>query len=191
MTIKKLESYFLIFMAVVLIANFITMLPFGAILVTVGLMTLAMIYFLSGMVATETGKDPGDNNPGKKAFGFDNFVNMVFAIFMIGALFTIQYWPNASFFINLSLVGLAIVVAVIAFKYSNGKSYNASLAKRAVAYLCFAIALAVLPRFTLLDIKYRSQPAYRDALKNSIEHPRDSAAREKLNLETKRLNEDK
>jgi hypothetical protein len=93
-------------MAVVLIANFITMLPFGAILVTVGLMTLAMIYFLSGMVATETGKDPGDNNPGKKAFGFDNFVNMVFAIFMIGALFTIQYWPNASFFINLSLVDL-------------------------------------------------------------------------------------
>lgn len=191
MTIKKIESYLLIFMAIVLIANFTIMLPFGAMLVTTGLMTLAMIYFISGMAAYDAGKTTADNPSAKPAFGFDNFVNMVFAVFMIGTLFTIQYWPNASFFMNVALTTLALSLAVIIFKHSNGKPYNAALAKRVVVYLCLGIILAVMPRFTLLDIKYRSQPAYRDALKNSIEHPRDSAAREKLNLETKKLNEDK
>jgi len=187
MTIKKLESYLLIFMVIVLIANFTIMLPFGAMLVTVGLMTLAMIYFLSGMVAYETGKDPGDNNSGKKAFGFDNFVNMVFAVFMIGILFTIQYWPNASFFMNVALIALALSLAVIIFKHANGKPYNAALAKRVAVYLCLGVILAVMPRFTLLDIKYRSQPAYRDALKNSIEHPGDTSLSNKVNRERAKL----
>jgi len=188
MTIKKLESYSLIFVTIALIINFITVLPFGNTLVAFGLTTPATIYLICSMVAYDANGNPMNNPPDKKTFRFENFVNITFSVFMIGTLFTIQYWPNASFFMDVAMAGLVISLAVIIFKRSNGKPYSAALAKRMAVYLCLAVVLAVLPRFTLLDIKYRSQPAYLNALKNSIQHPGDTALQHKVNQEREKIN---
>lgn len=56
-----------------------------------------------------------------------------------------------------------------------------------VGWLVVGVILYVMPPYTLLNMKYKDYPAYREALIKSIEHPEDEAIRQKYVDEAEKM----
>jgi hypothetical protein len=89
-----------------------------------------------------------------------------------GIMFKFQSWPGADFILGAGLVGLFIVTTIGIIKYSKNKSdYYYGILKRTVIIGGIGLILMFMPKTTWIEIKYRNQPEYVEALKNAIAVP--------------------
>jgi hypothetical protein len=186
---KKAELILVIFIVIALLVNFAFVVPMGSLLVVLTLGCLTTFYFISGL-SLFSARPSKDENITTSDIGFkiENIAGLVFSVLTIGFLFKIQSWPQGSFYLNIGLAGLGLLLVLIGLKYARTKIYDAYLLKQITILGLLAIALIALPQTALIDIKYRSQPAYRDALKKSVENPGDTALRNKVLQEQEKMN---
>lgn len=186
---KKIELVLVAFALIALLGDFAFMVPFGSMLVVLSLGCLATFYFTGGLSIFSARPNKGDEaTTSDIGFKIENVAGLVFSVVMIGFLFNIQTWPMASQYLNFGLAGIGLLLVLIGLKYLRTKTYDAYLLKQALLYGCLLVILTVLPPFTLINIKYRSHPAYREALKKSRENPTDTALRTKVMQEAEKLN---
>ncbi|GAO27842.1 hypothetical protein [Geofilum rubicundum] len=89
-----------------------------------------------------------------------------------GIMFQFQSWPGADFILGAGLVGLSIVTTIGIIKYSKNKSdYYTRILKRTVILGGLGLILMFMPKTTWIEIKYRNQPEYVEALKNAMADP--------------------
>lgn len=90
----------------------------------------------------------------------------------VGILFKFQSWQGATFNLGAGLVGLLIVTIIGAIKYLKSKSeFYTMIFKRVAVFGGLGLILILIPKTTLVEIKYRNQPAYVDALKKAMSDP--------------------
>ena len=79
---------------------------------------------------------------------------------------------GADFILGAGLVGLSIVATIGIIKYSKNKSdYYTRILKRTVILGGLGLILMFMPKTTWIEIKYRNQPEYVEALKNAMADP--------------------
>ncbi|OCX51889.1 hypothetical protein BEL04_17960 [Mucilaginibacter sp. PPCGB 2223] len=191
MSIKKLE----LICAAVTLAGFllaITVAPMFTILYTAGLNILALLYFIGGTNIFGTIKKPDETAPVQPGgvltkSRFTPVLHFIFAIPCIALVFYLQNWPNALFYLQVALIALAVAAGAVAFNYSKTSYYNPSIVKRVAIYAGICLIMLSLPKYALIDIKYRNAPAYRDALKNTMAHPGDTALRHQFEQEREKM----
>jgi hypothetical protein len=186
---KKIELILAAFIVMALLADFLFVVAMGSLLIVLTLGCLTTFYFITGFNSFSP-RPSKDENITKNDIGFkiENVAGLVFSVLTIGFLFKIQSWPQGSFYLNIGLAGLGLLLVLSGFKYVRTKTYDAYLLKQITILGLLAIVLMATPHFTLIDIKYRSQPAYRDALKKSVENPGDTALRNKVLQEQEKMN---
>jgi hypothetical protein len=185
MTLKKIELILIALVALGLFLNYVVLLPQTAMLLVTSLGTLSIIYFLNGFAVV----NEGDGSPQKgMVLKLENIANFAFSVFVIGFLFSIQSWPNSSYFLKIGGASILLVLLMLGVNYSKTQTYNAYILKRALIYGLLEVVLLSLPPYTLIDIKYRNHPAYAEALKKTMENPGDSALRAKFEAERAKLN---
>lgn len=115
-------------------------------------------------------------------------VGACLAVLTIYILFEIMYWPNAFRIVGFPFSIVLIIYTVI--KYLKGKedTYKKTLI-RLVLWTVIASIFYLMPKYTIIQFKYRDNPTYRDALINSMENPQDTVAHRKWVEESKKLNE--
>lgn len=189
MTRKKIELILVAFAVIALLADFVLLVPFGGLLVVIALGCLSLFYFTSGLNVFSSRPSKGEEATSSDiGFKVENVAGLVFSVVMIGLLFNIQNWPMEAQYLNFGLAGIGLLLVLIGLKYLRTKTYDAYLLKQGLIYGCLLVILMVLPPFTLINIKYRSYPAYREALKRSIQNPTDTGLRAKVMHEAKKLN---
>ncbi len=113
------------------------------------------------------------------------------SMIILGVLFNYQIWSggNELAFLGIVILSLILVISVIKYFTSKAAFYIVTI-KRAVIYLCFAVLTLTLPKFTLLEFKYRNHPDYIEAFKNVINDGTDNKElREKLKEERRKIDE--
>jgi len=110
-------------------------------------------------------------------------LHFVFALPCIAMIFKLQSWPSADTFLYAAIGALVITALAVGNNYIKTSYFNPAIVKRIIIYATCCLILLLLPKYALIDVKYRNHPAYRDALKNSIEHPGDTSLSNKANRE--------
>ncbi len=185
MTIKKIE----LAVAAITLAAFalaMTILPALSIFYVMGLGTLAMLYAIGGTNIFGTLNKPAKDAVAElkeagPAGRIVPFFHLLFAMPCVALLFKLQTWPSANSFLYLAIAVLVAGALWVLNNYVKTGYFNPSLVKRIAVYAGCCFILLSLPAYGILDIKYRNHPAYRDALKYVIQHPGDTAARQKMN----------
>lgn len=112
------------------------------------------------------------------------------SVLIIGLLFTIMNWPGGRMQLATGIVLSTILLLVSLVKFFTKKvPFYKLVIIRSALWVVFGTVLFLLPPYTLINIKYSDNPAYRDALINSMENPNDSLIHQKWVEESKKLNE--
>ncbi len=108
-----------------------------------------------------------------------------------GLLFKFQSWPGAIMNLAIGLLGLAIALIIGTIKYSKTKSnYYTRIFKRIAVYGGLGLILLILPKRTWLELKYRNQPDYVDAVKKAMADPDNQELWDKVNEEHEKMNKE-
>ncbi len=156
--------------------------------------TLAMAYFYVSVVMF-------NKIPLRQAFKKDAYkgisifriigsvgTGMALSVLVVGMVFKIMYWPNGDYMLLLGIVFCLISIVVSIIKYTSKRDiFYKRLLFRLSGWVVVGIILYVLPPYTLLNMKYKDHPAYREALINSIEHPEDEAIHQKYVEEAEKM----
>lgn len=148
----RLEKFEVILFLAIIISFMIrvsTDLPVGIILI-VSLMTLSTLYFFTVFASIND----------EYAGGMENFLHKLASvscsIVLVGALFTIQMWPNSKLFLQIGCFTLIIVLPIIL--YTNSKKtelqfFNVRYILRLVLILGFGIFLIFASNDILIKYK--------------------------------------
>lgn len=152
--------------------------PGGSTLTVLSALTLSFldlplgIFLFNNVKLSRIGKKESYN--GLNAFKQISFVlvGMGLQILVLGILFKIMNWSGADI-MNLSgIFALIFVLVLSVIAFINGpRQFFLKIVKRVIVYGGLAILLAFMPKYLLLDIKYREYTEYRDALKASLNDP--------------------
>lgn len=152
--------------------------PGGSILTVLSALTLSFLYLPLGIFLfnnvklSRIGKKESYN--GLNAFKQVSFVlvGMGLQILVLGILFKIMNWSGADImnWSGIIIIIFTLIISVIAF-INGPRQFFLKIVKRVIVYGGLAILLAFMPKYLLLDIKYREYPEYRDALKASLNDP--------------------
>jgi NADH:ubiquinone oxidoreductase subunit 6 (subunit J) len=114
---------------------------------------------------------------------------VVLSLTTIGILFKFQSWPMATFFLTIGLIGILVSFIVGVIKHSKTKSeYYTRILKRITIIGGLGLILLILPKETWLEIKYRNQPDYVDAVKKAMADPDNEELWEKVDEEQEKMN---
>ena len=116
---------------------------------------------------------------------------LAISMVIIGLLFNYQFWPGGDeqAFFGVIILSLVLVVSLIKYVTSKSTFYIGTI-KRAAIYLCFGVLTLILPKFALLEFKYRNHPDYIEAFKNVVKDDTDNKVlREKLKEERQKIDE--
>jgi archaellum biogenesis protein FlaJ (TadC family) len=119
-------------------------------------------------------------------------VGIALSVLVIGVLFVIMYWPGGSSMLLLGIVASVILMGVALYKYFTKRDFfYPALIRRLTVWIAAGILLYTLPANVLIGIKYRNNPAYRDAVINAMENPDDEEIHQKYIEEAKKLDAEK
>jgi hypothetical protein len=106
----------------------------------------------------------------------------------IGMLFKFQSWPGASFNLFVGLSALLIVTVIAVIKYLKTRSaFYTGVFKRVAVFGMLGLILLFIPNANLLEIKYRNQPAYLNALKSAMADPQNKSLWDKVEEERQKM----
>lgn len=166
----------------------------GSIGIVLGGSTLAMVYFYVSLIIFN--KIPLRQVFKKEAYkGISIFriigsvgTGMALSTLVVGMVFKIMYWPNGDYMLLLGIVFCLISIVVSMIKYTSKRDvFYKRLLFRLLGWVVVGVILYVLPPYTLLNMKYKDYPAYKEALIKSIEHPEDEAIRQKYVDEAEKM----
>jgi hypothetical protein len=107
----------------------------------------------------------------------------------IGLMFKFQSLPGAHFLLGAGLFGLLIVTFVGLIKYAKNKSsYYAGIFKRITIVGGLGLILMMTPKSIWIEIKYRNQPEYVDALKKAMADPDNRVLWDEIEQVRKKMN---
>ena len=171
------------------------LIPGGGVLTVLTLSTLSMIYFYLGFALFNDIKL-------RRIFKKDSYkeisslrilgaVGAGFALSMttIGFMFKFQSWQGADFNLGAGLVGLLIVTIIGAIKYSKNKSnYYIRIFKRTAILGGLGLILMLIPKTSWIELKYRNQPEYVEALKKAMADPDNKELWDNVETERQKMN---
>jgi len=106
-----------------------------------------------------------------------------------GLMFKFQSWSGADFNLSIGLVGLLIVIIIGSIKYSKNKSdYYTRIFKRAAVFGGLGLIIMLTPNTNWIELKYRNQPAYVDALKKAMADPDNKELWDNVEVEGQKMN---
>lgn len=176
------------------LAMYLFIIPGGSFLILLTLLMLSMLYFYFGF-AIFNGirlrklfkKESYEGATALKIIGAV-VTGMSLSLTLIGTLFKLLRWPGGAVSLFAGCVFLLAIAVISLVKYTRHKSvYYVRVLKRVAAFGGLGFVLLLLPSTTLVDFRYRDHPAYRDALKNSMEHPDDPELQDKADEERSKL----
>lgn len=172
--------------------------PGGSTLTVLSTLTLSFLYLPLGIFLfnnvklSRIGKKESYN--GLNAFKQVSFVfvGMGLQILVLGILFKIMNWSGADI-MNLSgIFALIFVLVLSVIAFINGpRQFFLKIVKRVIVYGGLAILLAFMPKYSLLDIKYREYPEFAAALKAYNEDPDNAELNKKKDEELEKMLIDK
>ena len=171
------------------------LIPGGGVLTVLTLSTLSMLYMnlsfalFNGIRLRNIFKK--DSYKGISTMRIIGAVGTGLALSMtiIGLLFKFQSWPGASLNLGAGLVGLLIATVIGTIKYFRNKSdFYTKIFKRIAVFGGLGLILMLIPKTTWVEIKYRNQPTYVDALKKAMAAPDNKELWDKVEVERQKMN---
>ena len=171
------------------------LIPGGGVLTVLTLSTLSMLYMnlsfalFNGIRLRNIFKK--DSYKGISTMRIIGAVGTGLALSMtiIGLLFKFQSWPGASLNLGAGLVGLLIATVIGTIKYFRNKSdFYTKIFKRIAVFGGLGLILMLTPKTTWVEIKYRNQPTYVDALKKAMAAPDNKELWDKVEVERQKMN---
>jgi len=163
-------------------------LPGASVMLTVGLSSLAMCYFVVGLPLTflRRGKSEEELEAEKnflKGIG-GKLTGYSLAIALIGILFKIQLYPSSEIMLLAGTISLAIIGAFAFMQFNETKSaYLRHLLTKVVIIGSIAALLYAIPKRKILESRFPGHPEYVQAVVNSWADP------DNLDLQVKVLQE--
>jgi hypothetical protein len=170
----------------------------GSILTVFTLIILSIIYcYFSFLLFNDIPlkqvfkKDSYKNISGIRILGAV-FTGFGLSAITLGLMFKFQSWPGADPILIAGLFVLLPVTIIALSKYSKNKSnFYPRIFKRIAIWGGLGLILTLMPKTTWIEIKYRNQPAYVEALKNAMADPDNKELWDKvkmIELEQKKMN---
>lgn len=114
---------------------------------------------------------------------------MLLSTVVIGIMFKIMMWAGASAMLLIGFLPVLIIGIISVIKYSSNKdSYYKRILLRAVIFGGFALFLFLLPKNTILQIRYRCCPDYVNAVIAASNDPDNEALQQKAQEEEDKMN---
>jgi hypothetical protein len=190
---KKGEKILVALSVFALILN-LFLIPFGGVLTVMTLSALSILYFYFGIALFNdirlrkiVKKESYEGiSPLRRAGAVG--AGMALSVTTTGLMFKFQAWPGANIYLVIGLVGLVAVMVAGAVKYSKNKSvFYTRIVKRAVLYGGLGFMLILMPKYFLLEFKYRNYPDFVQAVKNAAADPGNPALQEKIKEERQKM----
>lgn len=110
------------------------------------------------------------------------------SILLISIMFRIQSWPGASVSLIQGALFSLIIFIVGLIKFSKSKSnFYKRIFLRLGTLTGIVIILFLIPKMTLIEIKYSDYPAYIDAIKEARSNPDSLQLWDKVDLEYQKM----
>lgn len=91
---------------------------------------------------------------------------------LIGILFKTMFWTGSYIILVFGILSLSIISIILLVKHINQKSnYSTKILIRSMLFGLIALGLLIIDNSKLVEIRHRNEPAYRDALINTIKYP--------------------
>lgn len=194
---KKLEITLLI-ISIFALGLKLLFIPGSGMLTVLTLLILSIIYcYFSFLLFNDITlqhifkKDSYKNINGMRILG-TVFTGFGLSAITLGLMFKFQSWPGADPILIAGLFILLPVAIITLTKYSKNKSnFYTIIFKRIAIWGGLGLILTLMPKTTWIEIKYRNQPAYVEALKNAMADPENKELWDKvkmIELEQKKMN---
>jgi hypothetical protein len=194
---KKTELT-LVIISIIALALKLLFIPGSGILTVLALLLLSTIYcnfsfvlFNDIKIQQIFKKDSYKNISGVRILGAV-LTGFGLSIVTLALMFKLQSWPGADAILIAGLFVLLIVTIIAIIKYSKNKSnFYTRIFKRIAIWGGLGLILILIPKTTWIEIKYRNQPAYVEALKNAMADPDNKELLDKvkmIELEQKKMN---
>lgn len=171
---------------------------FGSVLVVVSLSLLSLFYFYLGFALF-------NDVPLQRLFKKDSYqgtstqriaggiaTGIGITIVLTGVLFKIQTWPGANTNIASGLVVLSAILVISVIMYLKTSSvYYTRILKRIAIYGALGVVLLLLPKYTILEFKYRNYPGYVEAVKKAQGSPGNPGLWQKVDEERQKIHQNK
>ncbi|GAB7087584.1 hypothetical protein JCM15579A_16880 [Marinifilum fragile] len=119
-------------------------------------------------------------------------IGMIISATLVGILFKLQGWPNASFLLQIGSGGLLIsaLIYFIKVRDKNPAIYSNVINRIAIVAM-FAFIFMLTPKEKLLEFKYRNHPEYVKAVKKAWADPDNQALWKKVAEESLKIYKEK
>jgi hypothetical protein len=183
---KKFELIFILTVLGAIIAVLVNY-PMASQILVVSLSLLSIFYMYIGFAVFLD--IPFRELFGKNRFGQINKQRIVGAFALgialsaslIGVLFKILIWPNATIQLLIGLSGLTVVGALSIWRYTFNKSeFYHRIFIRLALYIPLIVFSIFIPKYAILEYQYREFPEYVEAFKAQNENPSDPELQRKL-----------
>lgn len=107
---------------------------------------------------------------------------------LIGLLFKILIWPNATIQLLIGLSGLVLIGALSIWRYMFNKSqFYHRVFIRLALYIPIIVFAIFIPKYAVLEYQYRDYPEYIEAFKAKNENPDDAELQQNLDQAWKEM----
>lgn len=119
-------------------------------------------------------------------------IGMIISATLVGILFKLQGWPNASFLLQIGSGGLLIsaLIYFIKVRDKNPAIYSNVINRIAIVAM-FAFIFMLTPKEKLLEFKYSNHPEYVKAVKKAWADPDNQALWKKVEEESLKIYKEK
>jgi hypothetical protein len=191
MGIRKVEKVLVVFVIIGILFK-ILHLPGGYPFIILGVGSLSIVYFLSGVInKSSTPKwlekiftDENQNNllVPNLVFGY------VFSVGLIGILFKVMRYPGNEPMLNVAVIGLAIAFIVSYFQLKDKFMEKVSPYFTRIFIIGGLVAVFYLiPNASIIDFYYGDYPEYAKVLKELDTDPYNAALRDSANVEYEKM----
>lgn len=164
--------------------------PGGALLTTLSMSLLHLIYILFGFLLFN---DIRLRHIFKKSYyqGVNTmhivgaiYAGLAVSIMVLSILFQFNYWPGKWILLLVGLIQIGLALLIFTPLYFIKKSaFSKRILSRLLIYGGLGLILYLLPNDAILNYKYKDYPEYREALKDVREDPDNEEYRKRLDEE--------
>jgi hypothetical protein len=187
--IEKILGFGAIFL---MILRLITDYPYSALLITLSIFILSLIYlFFSFKLLNGNKKDTTEKTSSLRQTGII-LTGVALSLVLIGILFKFLQWPYGSFNLMIGLLCLIPIIVISIFKFTKTNSeFYKNLLFRILIIGVIGTLLLFTKNESLLELKYRDFPEYVEAEKNLMQDPTNKELERIANEERKKMHQTK
>ncbi|WP_179018750.1 GldL-related protein [Winogradskyella forsetii] len=175
-----------------MILRLITDYPYSALLITLSIFILSLIYlFFSFKLLNSNKKDSTEKPSSLRQTGII-LTGIALSLVLIGILFKFLQWPYGSFNLMIGLLCLIPIIVISIFKFTKTNSeFYKNLLFRILIIGVIGTLLLFTKNETLLALKYRDFPDYVEAEKKLMQDPTNKELEIIANEEREKMHQSK